>query len=753
MNPKKRSLAFKSFCMKKKFTRLSNATLRFPAFLILLLFIMATSSHAQLIRSFTQIYSDNLKGGHTVFGNTITAVYSSGSGSTGVVNTTAMNNFGSYSYGATSIYLNDNSNIQFLDVDGTGAPATSNSSSADLVLPAGTNVIRFARLYWGGRIKSGNGGAANINLRSVKIRKGASGAYQSIVAPAAQVDKSQVNAPGTDSTYQAYIDVTAFISSNGTGTYTVADITAATGSISGGGYFAGWSIVVVYENTSLPYSSIRLYDGYMQVYNDGSPITQSITLTGLNAPSDPLNPQDAVMTTFTWEGDASLAASADNPAGDFIKVNGTAVSNALNPVTNFWNGTISKNGEFVTAKNPDFKNQMSVDIDEVYVGVGYGISPDATTVEIQFGTEADQYFPSVFAFTMLSKDPTVILNKAVTSSILPFDLLNPNEILTYTLSGGNNGMGDAVNCVITDTIPSSVSYVPGSLNIISAPGGFTGMKTDAPGDDQAFAGISGGKTYVKFYIGTGATSSAGGVLQKDESYSVQFKCLTPPNASALYSVSNTGRITAESVGGDPFVDDGTAIIGPQGSPLSVRLSAFSAILENGVARLSWTTQSETDNERFEIERSADAISFTGIAVLPGNGTTGERHDYRYADPVNSLSDKIIFYRLRMVETGGKNSFSQVIALRLSGNSVIKNYQVFPNPFTDHIKLSVYSTTRTAATIRIHNSAGQLLVQRAVEIQPGQNIIVINDLSGLPAGMHQVNLITGEGVITNKIMKQ
>lgn len=37
---------------------------------------------------------------------------------------------------------------------------------------------------------------------------------------------------------------------------------------------------------------------------------------------------------------------------------------------------------------------MGIDIDEVNVGTGYGILPNATSVTVEFGTEADQYFPS-----------------------------------------------------------------------------------------------------------------------------------------------------------------------------------------------------------------------------------------------------------------------------------------------------------------------------------------------------------------------
>ena len=75
------------------------------------------------------VFSDNLNGGHTMFGNTITAIYTSGSGSTGTVNTTAMNDFntsgtGSYTNGRTSAYGNDQNNIQFVDVDGVGSSSS-----------------------------------------------------------------------------------------------------------------------------------------------------------------------------------------------------------------------------------------------------------------------------------------------------------------------------------------------------------------------------------------------------------------------------------------------------------------------------------------------------------------------------------------------------------------------------------------------------------------------------------------------------
>ncbi len=889
------------------------------------------SAKAQVIRAYgNPVFSDNIRGGHTIFGNTITAVYTSGSGSTGVVNSTAMNDFstsgtGNYSNGRTSAYGNDNANIQFTDVDGGGstasllayggmwryyslnnyssAPAnisglnwtedayndasnwtntannsnafgynepnvnapsqtnretyylrrdinitnpaqystitltakyddgavvyvngvevarmnmptgtlvygtnpggnrnytdgdfvinipsssftngnnqvavalyqgtsntvdlyfdmkldgntvnaTFNSSSADLVMPSGTNTVKFARLYWGGRIDGGTGGSGNINLRTVKIRKGISGAYTNITAPVSQVDKSLIT--GSDSAYQSYIDLTAFVNSNGAGTYTVADITVAVGSASGGGNYGGWAMVVVYENQTVSYSSVRVYDGFIQVFSGGSPTSQSILLTGLNAPGSPVLSSDAYMSTVSWEGDANLAASGSNPNGDYIKVNGNVVSNAVNPGTNFWNGTISKNGSHVSTKNPNFLNQMGIDIDEQEVGTGYGIPLNATEVAIEFGTEADQYFPSVFAFTIKAKDPEIILNKSVSDGTAPFGTLQTNEILTYTLSGSNVGQADALSCTVVDTIPYNVSYVPGSLIVVNAPG-FPGnsIQTDANDTDFAYKGTNGGKDFVKFYIGTGATNSSGGVLKPGETYTLRFQVSTPSTTDLLSTVINTARITGENAFGDQFVDDGTASIA-LGSPTPVKMSSFTVKKESNDAVLRWTTVSETKNDHFDIERSVDGINFTKMGTVAGNGTTVLTKNYTYPDALANVASKILYYRLRIVDMDGKSTFSTVVALRLDGSIAVSSLTVYPNPFTSNIKLQLRSAKEENSTIRFINARGQEVLKRNVTLMPGDNIVVVGDLQTVAPGLYIMELRTGNDVITQRIIKQ
>ena len=108
--------------------------------LLLLLFLLSFSAKAQ-DRSFGFVFSENLRGSTAMFGNTLMNVVTAG----GTPDITAMNG---NSVDGNSLYDNGNfglADMQYVDIDGnTGDGAgTRNSSSSDLILPAGT----YARWY------------------------------------------------------------------------------------------------------------------------------------------------------------------------------------------------------------------------------------------------------------------------------------------------------------------------------------------------------------------------------------------------------------------------------------------------------------------------------------------------------------------------------------------------------------------------------------------------------------------------------
>jgi len=699
------------------------------------------------------VYSANIQGGHIMIGNTIMQSNSfSGGGNNSSSTSIIMNYFNIASDGTTSIYGNDNSDMEFVNIDSGATPGITSSSAAMLRLPSGTNTIKFARLYWGGHLASGDFSSAN--LTTVKLKYGNS-SYQTVSIPASQVDAITVSSKSY--AYQCYADITNFIQSHGTGSYTIANVPSSTGSdiknLDGGGY-AGWSIVIAYENASMSYYSVRIFDAFMWVQSQSA--AQTVTLTNLNAPNNTLSASDAYLSTFGWEGDANLAASGSNAAGDYLQINGNTYSDAVNPATNMWNGTISNNGVLVTTSNPNFKNQMGVDIDNINVGNAYGITPNATSATVTFGTEQDQYYPSVFAFSIKMKDPLVTINKTVFGSKAPTNTLLPNETLTYTIAGQNTGQGNLSNAVVVDSLPAGVTYVPGSMQVYSYSTNSWSRQTDAKDNDLAYSTVTtGGVQYLTFYVGSGATGISGGTLGAGDQYLVQFLVTTSPDVNLMSTVSNTAFITGTgSQTGNlstSITNQSTAIISPANS-LPVTLLSFSATKSGTNANLVWETTMEKDNNHFDLERSSDGINFEKVGTVVGSGTTTLLRNYEYTDDIEGLSG-IINYRLKDVDNDGSFGYSKIVALRVVGSSLTASFSVYPNPFESSLKVLVNSNSANEAIINLINTAGQRLVSRLVSIQAGQNTGVLSDLGGLQPGTYIVEMVTPDGKNYQKVVKQ
>ena len=701
----------------------------------------------------TPVYSANIQGGHMMIGNTIMQSNSYSDKTNSSSNTsTIMNYFSIASDGTTSIYGNDNSDMEFVNIDNGATAGITSSSAANLTLPSGSNTIKFARLYWGGHLTTSDFSTAN--LASVKI-KFSNGSYKTLSIPASQVNAISLSSKSY--AYQSYADISNFIQANGSGTYTVANIASSTGddikNVDGGGY-GGWSIVVAYENPTMSYYSVRIYDAFLLVAANSAP--QTVTLTNLNAPNNTLAAADAYLSTFAWEGDANLAASGSNAAGDYLKINGNTYSDAVNPATNMWNGTISNNGTLVTTSNPNYKNQMGIDIDNINVGSLYGITPNATSATVTFGTEADQYYPSVFAFSIKMKDPLVTINKSVTGSKAPYNTLQDNETLTYVITGQNTGQGILSNAVVVDSLPAGITYVPGSMKLYNYSSSTMLTETDAKDNDYAYvATAADGVQYLTFYVGTGATGTTGGTLSAGDQYKVQFCATTANDINLLSTVTNTGYVSG--IGSQTgnlsttITNQSTAIISPANN-LPVTLISFTAIKSGSNAQLNWTTTLEVDNDHFDIERSSDGVNFVKVGTVKGNGTTSILHYYEYADDISALSG-IVYYRLKDVDIDGKFGYSKIIALRLDGSSMSASFSAYPNPFNSNIKLTVSTTKNTNASISIINTAGQRLANQLVQLQTGQNIVVLQNLNSLEPGIYIVELVTEDGKNYQKVVKQ
>ncbi len=102
-----------------------------------------------------------------------------------------------------------------------------------------------------------------------------------------------------------------------------------------------------------------------------------------------------------------------------------------------------------------------------------------------------------------------------------------------------------------------------------------------------------------------------------------------------------------------------------GGPLPVVLSHFRSARTDAGVVLTWATASEVDTAGFNILRStARDSAFIRVtpALIPGTGTSGEKHTYTWTD-TSAKPNVIYYYRLEEVSLGGERQAIGTIRLK------------------------------------------------------------------------------------------
>ena len=272
-------------------------------------------------------------------------------------------------------------------------------------------------------------------------------------------------------------------------------------------------------------------------------------------------------------------------------MNGAALSDSLNPSSNFFNSTISNLGVAATAKTPNYINQLG--FDAKIVDATGDVPNGATSATFQLQTDNDQYFPGVVTTAIDLYAPQLVGTKSETD-LTQSGPVQPGDLIQYTMTVTNTGKDGAKNTVVTDPIPANTTYVPGTLRISA--GANSGGKTDAAGDDQAEFMSAGNK--VVFRVGTGANATSGGILAIGDSTTIQFQVRVNSGAVDGTVVNNQATITATAV--------------TSGLPVSA-LSSIVSFLVHPLADLSLTRRSINN----PTPNVGDSVSYT--VNLANNG--------------------------------------------------------------------------------------------------------------------------------------
>lgn len=188
------------------------------------------------------------------------------------------------------------------------------------------------------------------------------------------------------------------------------------------------------------------------------------------------------------------------------------------------------------------------------------------------------------------------------------------------------------------------------------------------------------------------------------------------------------------------------------APLPVSfLSFYASATDDQEVLLEWETESEPNNDRFELERSGDGSQFEQIGEVPALGFANSGDQYEWIDrkPLPGIS----YYRLRQVDQDGKFSYSEIRAVELR-NKQLSGLKIYPNPARYDVQLVMNSELSTEAEVKIFNTAGSLLRHLPLNLRSGFNKQSIN-IDELTAGNYlvQVESTTLNFIKTLPLVKQ
>jgi hypothetical protein len=192
-----------------------------------------------------------------------------------------------------------------------------------------------------------------------------------------------------------------------------------------------------------------------------------------------------------------------------------------------------------------------------------------------------------------------------------------------------------------------------------------------------------------------------------------------------------------------------------GNVLPIELSQFLVQLRSNDAILSWTTLSERNSEKFEIERSLDGIIFEKIAEQQAAGNSNFEINYQAIDyNVANNNSKIIYYRLKQTDFDGSFIYSPIktIILKNLVNS-FNIHGVYPNPFTNNINIKFEDKETDEIRYELFDSKGGLIVHQRVIPEKGINTTTISLLNELSKGMYLLKITDGNVSYTTILQKQ
>ena len=175
--------------------------------------------------------------------------------------------------------------------------------------------------------------------------------------------------------------------------------------------------------------------------------------------------------------------------------------------------------------------------------------------------------------------------------------------------------------------------------------------------------------------------------------------------------------------------------------LPVNMLNFSGYKSGAKNVLRWTTANEQNNAGFEVQRSANGISYSTIGFvnsLAGGGNSGSDLSYSFDDNSPAASRKS-YYRLNQKDIDGRSKLSNIVVISGDKPTLLGISGIFPNPASTLVNVIIDAPKRDDVTLVVMDVTGKTISQKIVNVETGSNTVPV-EIGKLASGSYMVKVV-------------
>ena len=453
------------------------------------------------------------------------------------------------------------------------------------------------------------------------------------------------------------------------------------------------------DNGSFTISADSLYTAASFDFETKNSYTILVRATDNGSPSQFFEKQFTIAVTNVNEAPVITSSGGGTNANENVPENTTAVVTVV--------ATDQDAGSIVTYSISGGIDQNKFTINTTTGALSFITAPD-------FEAPTDFGADNIYVVTVRSSDGTLTDEQTIAVSIR-----NANDNAPVITSDGGGATASR-------SIPENTMAVT------------TVTATDADANTTMSYSIKGGSDAAKFSIdaSTGA-----------------LRFITAPDFEAPTDAdaNNTYIVTVRASDGTN-TDDQTitvTIANVNDSPLPANLVNVKAYQKGSAIQVEWTSATEINVDKYEVEKSTDGQSFTPIGTVQARGNSTSHVNYSLAD--HQAQTGTNYYRIKSIDKNGTVQYSSVVRVNVEkGSGAIT---IYPHPVMNNtITLQLSNLERGKYTVTLTNKLGQQLYSSVIEHNGGSSTQTLRITGSFPKGTYQLQVISGDVSMTKQLIK-